>query len=124
MAQGGGDEAAVRAEADALAAQQSDGSHVDLHWLLVADAVRVAREHVEGWWRGRSSTGGREEGAHGGGGKDAAGEGFKVVTGRGLHSEGGRARLRPAVLSALHDDGWRVEVEMGYFVVRGRRRKR
>lgn len=104
------------AAADALAARQSSESGVDLHGLGVRDAVRIARERVQGWWE-RSGRGEWVGTRKGGGGE------FRVVTGVGRHSEGGRGRLGPAVGGMLVREGWKVEVGTGVLVVSGRARK-
>ena len=62
--------------------------------------------------RGRGRTGDEEGGA------------FRIVTGVGRHSAGGRGRLGPAVGGMLVREGWRVEVGEGVLVVRGRVRVR
>lgn len=82
----------------------------------VRDAVRIARERVQGWWEGS----GRGEWVGVGSGR---GEGFRIVTGVGRHSEGGRGRLGPAVGGMLRREGWKVEVGTGVLVVSGRARK-
>lgn len=51
------------------------------------------------------------------------GSGFRIVTGKGTHSEGGRGRLGPAVGGMLVREGWRVEVTEGVVAVTGRARK-
>ncbi|ELR05644.1 hypothetical protein VC83_07631 [Pseudogymnoascus destructans] len=97
---------AVSATADATAARQSTTSQLDLHGIGVADAVRIARETVTAWWVG---LGDRVNG-HGG---------YKIITGKGTHSEGGVARVGPAVSRMLIREGWRVEVGSGSMVVTG-----
>ncbi|OBT77443.1 hypothetical protein VF21_04228 [Pseudogymnoascus sp. 05NY08] len=97
---------AVSATADATAARQATASQLDLHGIGVADAVRIAREKVTSWWVG---LGDRVNG-HGG---------YKIITGKGTHSEGGVARVGPAVSRMLIREGWRVEVGSGSMVVTG-----
>ena len=97
---------AMSATADATAARQSTKSQLDLHGIGVADAVRIAREKVTSWWVG---LGDRVNG-HGG---------YKIITGKGTHSEGGVARVGPAVSRMLIREGWRVEVGSGSMVVTG-----
>jgi hypothetical protein len=46
---------------------------------------------------------------------------FTVITGLGRHSAGGVSHLRQAVAAALLQDGWKMQVETGRFVVTGRR---
>ncbi|MCJ1253477.1 hypothetical protein MMC24_001289 [Lignoscripta atroalba] len=102
--------------ADALVATQSSGSECDLHGVSVKDGVRIARDRVEAWWEG----GGREWARAG---KVQGGGGYRVVTGVGRHSEGGKGRLGPAVGGMLVREGWKVEVGEGVLVVRGRVRR-
>lgn len=97
---------ASAAAADAMAARQSTASQLDLHGIGVVDAVRIAREKVTGWW---VRTGDRTCGYGG----------YRIVTGKGTHSEGGVARLGPAVGRMLIREGWRVEVGSGSMVVTG-----
>ncbi|KFY72060.1 hypothetical protein V499_07784 [Pseudogymnoascus sp. VKM F-103] len=97
---------ATSATANATAARQSTASQLDLHGIGVADAVRIAREKVTSWWVG---LGDRVNG-HGG---------YKIITGKGTHSEGGVARVGPAVSRMLIREGWRVEVGSGSMVVTG-----
>lgn len=104
------------AAADALVAKQSKMGEVDLHGVAVKDAVRIARERVEGWWGSSAQEWAR-------GGKVMQGEGLRVVTGVGRHSEGGRGRLGPAVGGMLVREGWKIEVGEGLVVVVGRARR-
>ena len=80
----------------------------------VKDAVRISRERVTEWWvreceeRARSGTRG-----------EIVGGGYRIVTGVGRHSEGGRGKLGPAVGAMLVREGWKIEVGGGVIVVRG-----
>ena len=105
------------AEADTLAASQCTATSLDLHGLGVKDAVRITNEKVGAWWDGLG-----ELRAKMGDGR-AVGEGYKVVTGIGRHSDGGVGKLGPAVAKALMQDGWKVEVAGGELHVKGRARK-
>jgi hypothetical protein len=97
---------AVSATADATAARQATATQLDLHGIGVADAVRIAREKVTSWWVGLGDR------AHGH-------AGYKIITGKGTHSEGGVARVGPAVSRMLIREGWRVEVGSGSMIVTG-----
>ncbi|KFY50110.1 hypothetical protein V496_09583 [Pseudogymnoascus sp. VKM F-4515 (FW-2607)] len=97
---------ATSASADATAARQASASQLDLHGIGVADAVRIAREKVTSWWVGM----GDRVNGH---------AGYKIITGKGTHSEGGVARVGPAVSRMLIREGWRVEVGSGSMVVTG-----
>lgn len=104
------------AAAEALVSSQSKPGEIDLHGLNTKDAVRVAKERVESWWDLSEREWARE-------GK-VMGDGLRVVTGVGRHSEGGKGRLGPAVGGMLVREGWKVEVGEGVLVVVGRARRR
>ena len=108
---------ASAAEADALAASQSTTTSLDLHGLNVKDAVRIACEKADAWWEGIGESRAKMGSAR------AVGEGYKVVTGVGRHSDGGVGKLGPAVAKALLRDGWRVEVTGGELFVIGRAKR-
>lgn len=98
--------AARLANADAIVSQQSTSTSIDLHGVTVKDGVRITRERVEAWWVNHGSKGG----SHGG---------FKIITGKGTHSEGGRSRLGPEISRMLIVEGWRVEILNGALRVTG-----
>ncbi len=102
------------AAADALVNSQSSKDELDLHGVGVKDAVRIARERVTDWWVGMGDA--RLTGA--------LRKEFRIVTGMGNHSEGGRGKLGPAVGKMLVREGWRVEIGQGVLVVTGVARKR
>lgn len=102
------------AEADALVARQSTSTMLDLHGVGVKDGVRIAEERVGGWWEGLG-----ESRARMGSGR-AVGEGYKIVTGVGRHSDGGVPKLGPAVARALVREGWKVKVAGGMLFVTGK----
>lgn len=104
------------AAAEALVMKQSRAGEVDLHGVCVKDAVRIAREQVEGWWRSERVG----EWARSG---KVMGSGLQFVTGSGKHSEGGKSRIGPAVGSMLIREGWKVEIGNGVVTVVGRARK-
>ncbi|KAG9236065.1 hypothetical protein BJ875DRAFT_457347 [Amylocarpus encephaloides] len=99
---------AASAQADSLVADQSSRTELDLHGVSVKDALRIVRERVVGWWHELDQR--KAPGLHGG---------YRIVTGVGKHSEGGRGKLGPAVGKMLIREGWEVEVKSGYMVVRG-----
>lgn len=88
--------------ADALVSSQSTGGYLDLHGVSVKDAVRISRERVTAWWH---------EGGKGGR--------YRIVTGVGHHSQGGKSRLGPAVGKMLMREGWKVEVASGNLYIGG-----
>lgn len=106
-------EAAV---ADALIAGQSNADEIDLHGANVKDAVRITRTRVQAWWDGGAAEWARQ-------GKVQGHSSFRVVTGIGRHSAGGKSRLGPAVGAMLVREGWKVEVSDGVVTVRGRARR-
>ena len=85
--------------------------------MTVADAVRISSARVRQWWDGEGIGERARQGKVLGGGR------FRVVTGRGVHSVGGRGRLGPAVAKRLVAEGWRVEVGEGVVEVLGRVRR-
>lgn len=97
------------AAADALVDSQSSRLDLDLHGVGVKDAVRIARERATAWWVALKGT---EPGL-------GSKQGFRIVTGMGRHSEGGRGKLGPAVGKMLVREGWKVEIGEGVLVVRG-----
>ncbi|KAG6008893.1 hypothetical protein E4U21_003705 [Claviceps maximensis] len=103
---------ATSTAADLLVDQQSTRDSIDLHGVLVHDGVRIARQKVQDWWQGlgemRAKTV-REQG------------GFTVITGLGRHSAGGVSQLRQSVAAALLQDGWKMSIQTGKFVITGRR---
>jgi hypothetical protein len=96
---------------DQLVDSQSTARKVDLHGVTVLDGVRIAKSRVWAWWDGLSES----EREH-----RAANTGITVITGLGRHSSGGVSRLRQAVGAALRNDGWKMDVLTGSFVVTGR----
>ncbi|SPO04801.1 uncharacterized protein DNG_07486 [Cephalotrichum gorgonifer] len=83
---------------------------IDLHGVSVSDGVSIAQQAVRAWYDGLGEYRARE-----------ARRGFTIITGLGRHSTGGVSRMRQAVCAALVNDGWRMEVGTGKFVVTGRR---
>lgn len=102
------------AAADALVNSQSSRQELDLHGVSVKDAVRISRERVTAWWvaLGDTSVAG------------ASKTGFRIVTGVGRHSEGGKGRLGPAVGRMLVREGWKIEIGEGVLVITGIATKR
>lgn len=102
--------AAQSAVADALVASQSANTQLDLHGVNVQDGKRIAKERVANWWHelGESRINGRGVAAE-----------YRIVTGVGYHSEGGKGKLAPAILKMLMNDGWKVQVGTGVLVVTG-----
>lgn len=102
---------ATSTAADLLVEQHSTASSIDLHGVYVQDGVRIARQRVQAWWSGLGEFRTQKARHHT----------FTVITGLGRHSAGGVSQLRQAVAAALLQDGWRMQVETGRFVITGRR---
>ncbi|KAK0384719.1 hypothetical protein NLU13_7197 [Sarocladium strictum] len=102
---------ATSAAADLLVNQQSTSRNIDLHGVRVQDGVRIARQRAQAWWDGLGEMRIRK----------ARENSLTIVTGIGRHSVGGVSQLRQAVAAALVQDGWKVQVETGRFVITGRR---
>ncbi|KAJ5495748.1 hypothetical protein N7539_000864 [Penicillium diatomitis] len=107
----------LSAATERLVDMQSSSGDLDLHGCQVAQAVRISRERVEAWWDGLGDT------KHIRGGGRHAHNGYKIITGVGLHSHDGKSRLGPAVSKALISDGWRVEIGRGFVTVIGAARR-
>ncbi|GAB0136099.1 hypothetical protein EsDP_00004416 [Epichloe bromicola] len=105
-------QSATSTVADLLVGQKSTPASIDLHGVLVHDGVRIARQKVQDWWQGLGEMRAKRVREQGG---------FTVITGLGRHSAGGVSHLRQAVAAALLQDGWKMTVETGKFVVTGRR---
>lgn len=97
--------------ANLLVEKQSTASSIDLHGVTVSDGVRIARQKVLVWWEGLGEYKTRK----------AAQQSLTVITGIGRHSASGVSRLRQAVAAALLQDGWKMRIETGRFVITGRR---
>ena len=106
------------ADADALVASQSSSTHLDLHGVSVHSATRIAKERTQAWWDGLG------ERRIPGGGRSGVGDGYRIITGLGRHSEGGRGKIGPAVVKTLVKEGWKVEVGSGELVVMGLARRK
>ncbi|KAM6520560.1 hypothetical protein FSOLCH5_005349 [Fusarium solani] len=102
---------ATSTAADLLVEKQSTASSIDLHGVYVQDGVRIARQRAQAWWSALGEF--RSE--------KARQQPFTVITGLGRHSAGGVSQLRQAVAAALLQDGWKMQVETGRFVIKGRR---
>lgn len=109
------------AEADAFVSSQSGAEYLDLHGVTVADATRIAKQRTQAWWNG---LGERRIPEWSGPGRRGGGEVYRIITGLGRHSEGGRGKLGPAVLKTLVNEGWKVEAEPGELYVTGLARRR
>ncbi|KAF2025090.1 hypothetical protein EK21DRAFT_117157 [Setomelanomma holmii] len=107
-------------EADSLVSSQSGATYLDLHGVTVANATRIAKQRTQAWWAGLGERRIREWGNARGG----VGDGYRIVTGLGRHSEGGRGKIGPAVLKTLMNEGWKIEVGTGELLVTGLSRRK
>ncbi|KAH0158970.1 hypothetical protein KCU67_g7307, partial [Aureobasidium melanogenum] len=105
------------AEANAIVAAQSSAFEIDLHGVTVENAVRIARQRTNAWWNGLG-----ENKVNGRVGAAERASGFRIITGVGRHSAGGKGVLGPAVKKGLEQDGWRLEINSGAITVRGKNR--
>ena len=105
------------AVSDAIVAGQSSAFEIDLHGVTVENAVRIARQRTNNWWNslGENKVNGRL-------GAVERASGFRIVTGVGKHSAGGRGVIGPAVKKSLEQDGWRLEAGTGVITVKGKSR--
>lgn len=108
-------------DADRLVSSQSGPTHLDLHGVTVADATRIAKQRTQTWW---NDLGERRIPEWSGPGRRGGGEAYRIITGLGRHSEGGRGKLGPAVAKTLVQEGWKVEVHSGELLVTGLARRR
>lgn len=102
---------ATSTAADFLVNEQSTSRNIDLHGVRVQDGVRIAKQRAQAWWEGLGEMRVRK----------AREQSLTIVTGLGRHSAGGVSQLRQAVAAALLQDGWKIQVETGRFVITGRR---
>ncbi|KAL5401066.1 hypothetical protein PMIN03_011841 [Paraphaeosphaeria minitans] len=107
------------ADADIFVSQQSTSTVLDLHGVTVDSATRIAKQKSQAWWDGL----GEAKIPGYGQGRGSVRDGFRIVTGLGRHSEGGRGKIGPAVVRALVKEGWRVEVGSGEVIVTGKAKR-
>ncbi|KAK5987741.1 Smr domain-containing protein [Cladobotryum mycophilum] len=101
---------ATSVAADLLVEDQSTDDNIDLHGVSVYDGVRIARQKALSWWESRGKIRGEK--------KQICT--LTIITGIGRHSAGGVSQLRKSVAAALLQDGWKMRVETGKFVIIGR----
>ncbi|KAI0285259.1 hypothetical protein BC826DRAFT_918837 [Russula brevipes] len=92
-----------RARVNATKKTTSSGTTVDLHHTTTSQAVILAKECL------------RDHGA-----SDSKSCPLEFITGRGNHSIGGKAVLRPVVYDALIEDGWNALTLPAGVIVYGR----
>ena len=85
-----------------------DASEIDLHGLYVEEALEIVKARLDGIDARR----------HG-----ETNRGLRIITGAGHHSDGGRARIRPAVEALLRERHYEYQVDgPGAFVITSRAR--
>lgn len=78
---------------------------IDLHGVGLKEANLVTHEYVDDWWQRERNESPRQP--------------FRIITGRGVHSAQGRARLLPYISQSLAAKGWKIELHNGFITVRG-----
>lgn len=96
-------------------------TNVDLHGMTVREAVVVAEEAVDSWWKEEMDHRQAEGFFHKYGQKSRFLKPLDLVTGRGLHSQGG-PKIRGPVIKMLTRKGFQFEEEIGKVVVLGKKR--
>ena len=96
-----------------LVNQRRTENSIDLHGVTVNDGVRIALDSVRSWYDNLDGEYKARE----------AKKGYTIITGRGLHSQGGVSLLRKALLPQLVNAGWNVQVGTGLFTIYGRLQK-
>lgn len=96
-----------------LVNQRRTENSIDLHGVTVNDGVRIALDAVRSWYANLDGEYKARE----------AKKGYTIITGRGLHSQGGVSLLRKALLPQLVNAGWNVQVGTGVFTIYGRLQK-
>lgn len=97
--------------ADLLVEQASTKTSIDLHGVTVRDGSRIAQEKARQWWDSLGEFRSRK----------AREQPLTIITGIGRHTTSGVSQLRQAVAATLLQDGWKMQVETGRFVLSGRR---
>lgn len=96
---------------------------LDLHGYTVAEAVILTAETVEIWWNKELEARHVHGVMHRFGSKADFIEPLDVVTGRGLHSVGGQAKIKSAVSRMLKEKGFLLDEDVGRVLVVGKKVK-
>lgn len=95
-------------------------SKIDLHGYLVSEAVEAAEEAVDSWWHEEMRLR-EEEGQFGKYGRKCHFlEPLSIVTGRGIHSQGG-PKIRGLVIRMLTRKGFQYDDDVGRLLVIGKK---
>ena len=97
--------------ADILVQQTATANKIDLHGVTVQDGLRISLQKVQSWWQNLGEFRSRK----------AKENPFTIITGVGKHSAGGVSQLRRAIVPALLQDGWKLEIGTAGFDIVGRR---
>lgn len=81
---------------------------LDLHHMFLKEAVAAVEERLTEFYRGWTYNKARADRRQ-----------FKIVTGRGLHSNNQVARIHPAICGYLRRRGWRFQARAGNIIVLG-----
>jgi DNA-nicking Smr family endonuclease len=92
-----------------VATNNTNTGMLDLHGLTVQQAIKFTREAITKWWVESDFN-------------DVSQNPFRIVTGKGRHSKGGRPRVAPAVVQMLEREKWKIRVDGGEIYVFGVRR--
>lgn len=93
---------------------------VDLHGFTVKEATDLAEQAVDHWWKEELDQREKEGRFNRYGYKCAFVQPLDVVTGRGIHSQGG-PKIRGAVIKMLRSKGFQFEEDVGRVVVLGKK---
>lgn len=96
---------------------------LDLHGLTVVGAIRATLMCLNKWWQTELNSRNQEGRLDKYGGKAVFVDNAIVITGRGLHSAGGVARIKVAVKQYLDRNRFIYEEDVGRYVVSGLRRR-
>lgn len=96
-------------------------SGLDLHGLLVPQAMSQTSSALSDWWKTEQTARIQDGRLHQYGATARFVDPLKVVTGRGLHSEGGVSKIKKGVRGYLERNGYLYEEESWGYVVHGRR---
>ncbi|KAG5437902.1 hypothetical protein PCK2_000980, partial [Pneumocystis canis] len=91
-----------------MSTRQSNNPYsIDLHGLTIPEATLFVKKYVVQWWHHEQTL--QNDGC----------TPLEIITGIGLHSKNGCAKLRPMMLQLLNTEGWIIEELPGKIIVRG-----
>ena len=104
------------------ASQPMNLTRIDLHGMQVNEAMEKTRKITRDWWQSEQNYRVDEGKLHNYGSTAQFMESLQVVTGRGIHSEGGVSRIKPKVRKFLTENNYTFEEETWGFIILGERR--